>query len=162
MRLDVGFPHWMSDRYRTPAQARSASFGLGFTPGLKFVEIQGRWEWIRLRVEPGDPDFGLLDGRWIDITTLGVGLTQEFFLRRQSLRLGIHAAVVLPRIGGAPVSVGWAAGYRMAYLFQVRNELRVGPFLDLRENTVRLRKPDGSRTSTQVDACYAAGVTILY
>lgn len=161
-RVDVGFPHWLSDSYRTPMQARSASFGVGFTPGLRFLEVVGRWEWMHMRIDEDHPDHAEMDGHWIDFTTVGLGVSHELFQGNQSLRVGATLTAVFPRLGGQSPTVGWGGGYQMAYLFQLKGRLRIGPTFDLREQNYRIRRLDGSRTDMQVDVSYAAGVATLF
>lgn len=161
LRFDVSFPHWFSDEYQSGPQARSGSFGLGYRPADWFIEIYGRWEWSYLSVHPSHPDAAALDGRWIDFTNVGLAFVYPIHAGRQHVRISATALAVIPNIAGAAPSLGFSGGFSTYLTWDIGRALELGPFFELRENTFRLRRPDGTLTDRQVDAHVNVGIAVV-
>ena len=160
LRVDLSFPHWFADEYRTAEQARSASLGVGVHPGTKWMELYARWEWMHLAVDPSHPDHEAMDGLWVDFTSVGLALTREVSRGVEGMRVSASLLAVLPRLAGDLPTLGFGGGYALHYMIDLGNPggLRLGPFFDARENTVRYRRPDGSLTEWQVEVSMNIGI----
>ena len=77
-RLDAGFSHWFADSFRSAEQGKAFAFGVGIRPLLKWLEIQGRYEFAKIRSNAEHAYYPEFHNRTAHFFTLGIGLIHDF------------------------------------------------------------------------------------
>ena len=118
LRFDAGMAHWTSDRFRTPVLGRDFSFGLGWNPGIKFLQLQARYDYSSIRLTPGD-DLNLrFNGKFIGFTNLGFALCNEFTRNMQTVIVHNSLGLVLVSIEDWKTIPGMSVGFGFDYLIK--------------------------------------------
>lgn len=117
---------------------------------------------MHLDIDPSHPDHEAMDGHWIDFTTAGLAYARDVRAGMEQVKVMVSMLLVMPRLGGERPNVGWGGGYAVHWLIDPGEAggLRLGSFFDMRENTYRIRRLDGSLTETQVDVLATLGVAL--
>jgi hypothetical protein len=118
VRIDAGFAHWTSDRFRTAILGKDLAFGIGVNPGIPYLQLQGRFAYSTIRTVPGDTVFADFNGRFVGFTNLGLALCNTFTKNVQTVMVSYGAGVVLVGIKGRPLATGLGGGIGVDYLIR--------------------------------------------
>lgn len=155
-RLDVGFSHWFADSFRSAEQGKAFAFGVGLRPLLKWLEIQGRYEFAKIRSFAEHAYYPEFHNKTAHFITIGAGLIHDFLAGKQKVTLSYSMNALLVKVAGKDWSAGFSGGFGMRF-FIMKD---MGIFVDFREQTYRLPLANGQKTDQQVDANIAIGFVI--
>ena len=124
--VDMGYAHWVSDRFRTAVLGKDFGFGIAVSPAVPFVIIKGRYDYSTIRIVEGDTNFVSYNGRHIGFTAFELGGQQSFSHRIGSLVLNAAGGVVLVGIRDREISTGLSASIGCNYLFSHPEWERLG------------------------------------
>ncbi len=121
VRLDLGFEHWISDRFRSAKMGKDLSFGIGINPGTPYLQLQGRFAYSTIRTVQGDSAFADYNGRSVYFANLGAALCTSFTKNLQSVMFSYSGGLVLVAIKGRPLTAGFSGGIGIDYLIRSPN-----------------------------------------
>lgn len=116
--MDLGFSHWVSDRFRAAIMGKDVSVGIRVHPGTEFVQVQGRFDGSTVRTVADDTTFADFHDKFIGFTTLALGLGKAFELPTQAVEVHVSLGVVLVSIEDHFTRCGMSSGFGADYLFR--------------------------------------------
>lgn len=118
LRFDASMAHWTSDRFRTPVLGNKFSFGLGWNPGIKFLQLQARYDYSSIRLTSGDTLNKQFEGKSIGFTNLGLAIGDEFTNNNRTVIVNNSLGLVLVSIEDRKTVPGLSAGFGIDYLIK--------------------------------------------
>jgi hypothetical protein len=143
LRLDMGFAHWFGDSFRAAQTGTDLGFGVGFRPWFRFVEIQARYEYSKVRVDEGHAYYDDFHDRRVHFWNFGIAPCDDFRLRNRFVTVSYTGGVVLASFAGHGIATGAYGGFRTEYLFGVASGFtKMGLFVDLRRQIYNISGRD--------------------
>lgn len=117
-RFDASMAHWTSDRFRTPVLGNKFSFGLGWNPGIKFLQLQARYDYSSIRLTSGDTLNKQFEGKSIRFTNFGLAVGDEFTNNNRTVIVNNSLGLVLVSIEDRKTVPGLSVGFGFDYLIK--------------------------------------------
>lgn len=173
LRIALGPGHWVSDRFRTTATfGKDWGLGVGFHPGLDYLQILARFDYSFIRTTEGEITYADLNNKFIGFSSLSIAWCKSARLANSNeLSASYFVGVVLVSVQDYLNTVGILSGFGIDYIMRDPSwkDFGIGISMNMRYQTYDLSGNNdwksfisNDRRHLDLDLNYNLGVVIVF